>query len=213
MNKLTFFITTLLVGMGIYLVSIIFYLHTSSDTFAQWVSTLSGTLVGALLAAIIGVGLFYYQGNKTEERRRHQLLEAWAGELQATLDTLESEPDFTIPPPEDGSEGEEEVAIRLAHLEPIACEEAIRNAVFGARDTMALSQFAMQMRYYNADRELMYRIYAETSTPDWEQRIFDAAKNLKGRQDYVVMLCKQNIEWLEEIGIDIPPRIWSRNRE
>ena len=185
----------------------------ASGELGNYVIQLFATFIGALLAVAIGLALFDFQSRETDERRSRQLHEALAGELQATLDILEAPPGISFAPPTGAEEGEEAVAVVVTRLEPVACEEAIRNAILGPQDVFALSHLARAMRLYNFLAERLESVIWEPSMSNQQLRYFRAAKDVRRQQDSVIAWCKVNIEGLREQGIDIPPRLYSKGTQ
>ncbi len=111
----------LFLSLVLFVVYTAFSVH-APDEVAELTSTLIGTLIGALLAAATGVGLFYYQGRKTEEARVEQLREVLIAELHATIDRLKTTSVVRV---SDRTGSGPDVVVVLTHLEPTACDEAI----------------------------------------------------------------------------------------
>jgi hypothetical protein len=186
--------------------------HRAPDELGNYLVQLGATFIGALLAVGLGLALFEFQGRETEQRRSRQLNEALVGELQATLDQLEASGTRISPPP-GPQEGEEPVEVVITHLEPVACEEAIRNAILGPQDVFALSALARSMRVYNIVAARLESVLWEPEIGIPQERLFRAAKNLRSRQDSVMEWCRVNIEALAEEGIEIPPKHFSRDAQ
>lgn len=184
--------------------------HQAPNQLDTYLIQLFATLIGALLAVSIGLALFDYQSRETDRRRSRQLKEAFIGELQATIDILEAPFYETIAPPE-GSKEEEPVEVILTHLEPVICEETMRNAITGPWDTFALSHLARQMRHYNFAAKRLEEFLWGTSVTHKQKRDFKAAQFVKHSQDSVISWCRTNIEGLSaEENIDPPPRHYSK---
>jgi hypothetical protein len=183
----------------------------SPGELGNYVIQLVATFIGALLAVAIGLALYDFQSIETDQRRSRQLNEAMVGELQATLDILEARHSISVPPPTGAEKGEEAVTVVLTHLEPVACEEAIRNAILGPQDVMALSHLARHMRLYNVLADRLEAVLWEPSMSNQQLRYFRAAKDVRRQQNSVIAWCKVNIEGFSKQGIDIPPRHYSQD--
>ena len=96
-------------------------------------------------------------------------------------------------------------------LEPVACEEAIRNAILNPQDVFALSHLARSMRLYNVLCARLESAMWGPSFGDPQEVFFSAAKDLKRQQDRVIGWCKVNVESLSKEGIDVPARHFSKN--
>ena len=176
----------------------------SPDAFVQWLSTLIGTIIGASLAAGFGIWLFYYQGRVSEEKRVEELRESLIAELYATRDRLGvSEVQIVDDPTGHGPD----VAVVFAHLEPIVCEEAIRSALFGYRNTRSLTYLARLMREYTKEADLLHARLnnPQVFDPTMRQQMYDQAKNVKGLQQFVVLFCTTVLEGFQYQGLELPP--------
>jgi hypothetical protein len=176
----------------------------STDALIEWLSTLIGTILGASLAATIGVWLFYYQGKKAEEARVEQLREALIAELYATIDRLSTTPSTQIP---DATGGEPNVPVVITSIEPTVCEEVIRSALFGHRNTVTLTQLARLMREYTKAADLLSSLlYSPQITGTWfAHRLYVQGKNTKGLQQFVILFCETALKGFEAQGIELPP--------
>jgi hypothetical protein len=193
------------------LLGAVFVRHYVPNEFATYLIQLIATFIGAVLAVAFGLALFNYQSKETDRRRARQLNEALVAELQATLDILEA-PGITVSPPTGiEGEGEEPVEVVVTRLEPVACEEAIRNAILGPQDVFALSHLARSMRLYNVLCARLESVMWGPSFGNPQLVYFDAAKDLRRQQDKVIDWCKVNVEGLSEEGIDVPARHFSKN--
>jgi hypothetical protein len=194
------------------LLGAVFVRHYVPNEFATYLIQLIATFIGAALAVAFGIALFNYQNKQTDQRRIWQLNEALAAELQATLDILEAPPGIRVSPPTGVEEEDEEpVEVVVTRLEPVACEEAIRNAILGPQDVFALSHLARSMRLYNVFCARLESVMCGPSFGNPQLVYFDAAKDVKGQQDNVINWCKVNVESFSEEGIDVPARHFSKN--
>jgi hypothetical protein len=161
-------------------------------------------VLGASLAAAIGVWLFYYQGQKAEEARVEQLREALIAELYATIDRLSTTPSTQIP---DIRGGEPDLPVVITSVEPTVCEEAIRSALFGHRNTVTPTQLARLMREYTKAADLLSSLlYSPQINATWfAQRLYIQATNTKGLQQFVILFCETALKGFEAQGIELPP--------
>jgi hypothetical protein len=197
----------------IILVASVIFFYLVPEAWGEWLSALLGTLIGALLAAVVGIWLFNQQTKEIDKRRRRQLLEAWAGELQAILDILEAKP-IQVPPPAGSPNSEKPIGIMLAHLDSVVSRESMRNAVNDSKDTMALSHFVREIEGYNTAVERFQVTRWGPSLTNHEALLFTLAKDVKRRQDIIIEWCRANTKMLEEEeGIEIPPRHYSKEKE
>lgn len=185
--------------------------HQAPNQLDTYLIQLFATFIGASLAVSIGLALFDYQSRESDRRRSRQLNEALVGELQAIQDILEAPPFERLSPPQN-SEGEDAVEVKLTHLEPVICEEAMRNAITGAKDAFTLSHLAREMRQYNFAARRLEEFIWGTSVTNKQARDFEAAQFVRQYQDSVIGWCRINIEWLSaEQNIDPPPRHYSKD--
>ena len=175
------------------------------DQTVELISTLIGTGVGAGLAAAIGVELFYWQRDKNEERRKRQLRNALIAELQATKDRLNTTSRTSVPAPPGSDAPDAEVV--LTHLEPIACEEAIRSALFTHGDHVNLTRLAQAMRQCTKETDLLRELLVESPFADLEGNNHRVARNVQGSERYVVMWCDAVLKGFDAQGIEIPPEV------
>jgi hypothetical protein len=90
---------SLLVGVAIYAAVVfteVLLLSRPSSQLWDWFIELAATLIAATLAVGVGIVLFTYQSQKTEEQRRKQILTALAAELHSNLLALMSLPNTPI---------------------------------------------------------------------------------------------------------------------
>src|SRR5919199_1341831 len=180
-----------------------------TDECAGWFSTLLATLVGVVLAARISMWLFQVQREQNEERRKQQLRDALIAELQATIDRLNTETREIVRAP--AGSHQPDVKVVLTHLEPIACDEAIKSALFGHKNTVNLTHLAREMRDYTkaADilRELLVSPRTDAADPadPYPPHTYQVARNVYGSERYVDEWCKTVLKGFEDQGIEIPP--------
>jgi hypothetical protein len=188
-------------------------LRLAPRELGNYLIQLFATLIGAALAVAIGLALFDFQSREADQRRSRQLQEALAGELQANLDQLEATSVLRISPPPGAQEGEGPVEVVLTHLEPVACEEAIRNAILGPQEVFALTGMVRSVRVYNVVAARLEAVLWEPAIGIPQERRFRAAKDLRRQQDSGMEWCRVNIEALREEGIEIPPKRFSRDAQ
>lgn len=170
----------------------------------EWLSTLIGTIVGASLAAGVGVGLFYYQGRVSEEKRVEELRESLIAELYATRDRLGISETQHVDDPTGYGPNVETVH---AHLEPIVTEEVIRSALFGHENTKSLTYLARLMREYTKEADLLHIRINSPQVFDFtmRQQMYEQAKNVKRLQQFVALFCTTVLEGFQYQGLELPP--------
>ena len=188
--------------LAIVAVSVWFYSY-SSDAFAGWASTFLGTVIGASLAASVGLWLFRYQEDTRKAERVEELCESLIAELQATRDRLQTNPEQEVPDPIGNGPT---VKVVMAHIEPLVCEEVIRSALFGHVNTNRLTYLSRLMREYTSRGELLRTLIDRPvmSDPHLQDRIYTQAKNVKGQQQSVVHFCDTILEGFKAQGLYIP---------
>jgi hypothetical protein len=198
-----------IIGGAVWVVEVIAYISAmflifAPGEFAQWLATLLATLMGAALAAASGVWLFYYQGKQSEGTRVEYLREGLIGELYATRDRLQTEPEQRVPHPTGNGP---DVVVVLAHLEPTMCEEVMRSALFGHVNTSNLTYLARLMREYTKAADLLRSSINRPHMDDplLKQHWYDQAKSVKNKQEFTIMFCDTILEGFESQGIKLPP--------
>ncbi len=181
------------------------FLVFAPQEFAQWLATLLATLIGAALAAASGVWLFYYQAERAEEKRVQELREALIAELYATRDRLQIQAEQHVPDPT--GEGRPTVRVVLAHVEPTACDEVIRSALFGHANTKSLTYLSRLMREYSKGADLLQTMINRPvmNDPDLSEHIYVRAQNVKGAQQFIVHYCDTILEGFRSQGLELPP--------
>lgn len=190
-------------SLVLFVVYMAFYVH-APDELAELTSTLIGTLIGALLAAATGLWLYRYQSRKNEEARVEQLREALIAELYATFDRLKTTSAVRVSDPT-GSGGPDVVVV-LTHLEPTACEENIRSALFGHKNTVSLTRLARLMREYTKAADILSSLlWRPQVDPVSLVRAYQQAANVKGLQQFVIVWCETILKGFEVQGLELPP--------
>ena len=174
-------------------------------------STIIGTFIGALLAAVIPVAIYL----RTEGNRLERLLVALVSELHATVDRLHTLPSTVVPDPADNADKKQELKVVLAHIEPTACEEAIRNGILGPGNPdniFRLTHLARLMHEYTKFVDVLLPLVVPQSDNRHDQaRAYALAQQLKGLEHFVIDFCKTVLKGLEGQGVEAPsnPKFYS----
>jgi hypothetical protein len=94
----------------------------------------------------------------------------------------------------------------ITSIEPTVCEEAIRSALFGHRNTVTLTRLARLMREYTKAADILSSLlYSPQITARWyAHRLYAQAENTKGLQQYVVRFCETALKGFEAQGVELP---------
>jgi hypothetical protein len=173
-------------------------LFGSTGELWDWAIQLAATLISATLAIVVGVGLFRYQSRKADEAKGTQLLTALAGELQSSLNILNSEHRTPIM----ALNGQQFGTAILMRLPPLVAEEAARSGVFDAEDTLILSNLVRDMGMHNDEVSFLLSVRAAPTTPDVLALV---SKELNQRQERIAELCTELLQHLKSQNIKTPP--------
>ncbi len=113
----------------------------------------------------------------------------------------------TIPVPDPG--GGPNIHVVLTHLEPTACDEFIRSALFGISNATNITYLSRLMREYTKQSDTLSSLMWRPPSPYGQEaavRTYDLAKDLKRSQRFVVQFCETIIEGFKIQGIEMPPQ-------
>jgi hypothetical protein len=163
--------------------------------------------VGTGLTAYFAVEFWRYQIDEQDDKRANELLKALVAELYATRDRMNTATNATqiISDP---SGNEEAVSVVITDLEPTACEEAIRAALFEPKSANNLTYLSRVMREYTKLADILRFSISKYPVDDFpvsEARTYMVAKNVKLWQLFVIHWCDTVLEKLEEQGMEMPP--------
>jgi hypothetical protein len=187
-------VAAILLGL---LFTVVVYCQRPSEELWGWLIQLIATLIGATLAVAGGVYLLTYQSLKADEDKSNQLLTTLAGELQSSLEILNSDDRTAITT----REGNEIGSVILIRLIPVAAEETIRSGVFDATDAHLLSNLVRQMWAHNDDVALLSSQRLASST---REQLVTVTADLNQRQQEVNRLCIDFLRVLKSIDIELP---------
>lgn len=169
----------------------------SDDAFVEWAATLTGAIVGAILAAYVGVRLFYFQREVSDEERRRDLMAALAGEAQAIIDILSADPT-----PVPGVSADYTAKSIFVPLPLTVATEAARSALFDAHDLLFLSKLIAKLQVNNDEIGFMLANRSSTIPHEYRRHMDEW---LKERQNSLIAESRTLIKHLEETeGITVP---------
>lgn len=91
--------------------------------FIGWLNTLVSTIISVVCAAVIGLGLFYYQDTKTDQGRKESLSRLLKAELTEVRRLIEGSrtvvPDDALKPATERTPGRLETRVALHYVHPL----------------------------------------------------------------------------------------------
>ena len=205
------FVGAFFVFIALYVIYMSFSVHSpntlaslaSTLTGEEMLSTLIGTLLGGGLTLTSGFWLYRYQSRKDENERVKNLREALIAELQATTDRLKTVRPTPVPDPTGSGQT---IEVVLTHLEPTACEEAVRSGLFGHNNTATLTRLGRLMHDYTKAVDILSSlIWRPEMGPISVVRAYELAINVKSLEQFMVLFCETVIKGFEYQDLEIPP--------
>lgn len=161
---------------------------------AQWdlVNTFVATFASVVFAFFVGILLFDYQVEATDARRTERLGSLLMAELSDSVAALADAAPVQMPLA-DGSVAE---AV-IAHVQPLAVEEAVRSGLFDPSHAEAALRLSKNMRAYSAGVSALLSFVSTGSTadPGSEKMVLHIARNVEQARRAVVEGCESLIRY------------------
>jgi hypothetical protein len=143
--------------------------YFAPEKFGDMVVQLAATFIGAVAALAVGIFLFRYQTQDTDDKRCDELRRLLRAELQDTIkDIDEQEASKNVPSEETG----------LIHIQPLVVEHVIRSGLFPVPFVERLLSLARQFHTYNLKVSRLLATIGRTSkfsrSRKYQQEVEDA---------------------------------------